>query len=365
MGIRHWALSMKTWGTGLMRVIQALLTPPLSLRSPIRGQRNNAGHSTRRVRRDAPVSDQVAVKLGQHRLPLVSRVLGLAPNRCVSTHPTGAAGALCLGVVAFLAGAFLLTGCETQPTINAPASNLPSYEELAPQHNANAALLEQMWSRCTIAMRWEDAEGKQHHQQAEGLFIFRGERDIALKISKIDAVNLFWFGSNDNQYWLIDEYNQPTTTYVGSHNKYRSDLPIKLPVSDLLQLIAVRPIAEEGRVESRDGLITLLPKDQPIRLYLDPQTKQPVKSEVLNENGQVEATCFMHNPQRLDVPGVNSLQDPFIATRFVVSTPSESGSMTLAIDDMQTSRVSDVQFDLGRLKKAFPTERTVNLNATE
>jgi len=254
-----------------------------------------------------------------------------------------------------------LSACKTTPSPAVPDLALPSYQDLATRHNANAALLKQMWSRCTIAMRWEE-NGQRHHQQAEGLFIFRGQRDIALKISKLDTVNLFWFGSNDEQYWLIDEYNKPTTTYVGTHAQSQLRLPIQLPVTDFLQLAAVRPIAESGRVESVDGLIVLIPDDQPIRLYFDPQKRQPVKTEVLDENGQVEATCLMHNLERLDVPNVSPLDDPFIATRFVITTPDDAGSMTLAIDDMQVNRVANVQFDLSRLMKAFPTDRVVDLD---
>lgn len=271
-----------------------------------------------------------------------------------------------LSVLYFTATILFGAGCEStqqaSPRGNQP---LPPYAKLAEAHNANAALLQQMWSRCTIAMRWTDEDGHLNHQQAEGLFIFRGERDIALKISKIDAVNLFWFGSNSEKYWLIDLYNDPKTTYVGSHTNPRQALPIKLPVSSMLQLVAVRPIAETGAVSEENGLIVLSPTDQPIRLYLDPEHQMPVKTEVLDKHGFVEATCFMHSFERLDVEGVSSLADPFVATRFVVTTPADSGSMTLVLDDMQTSKVSDIQFDLERLKKAFPTERMIDLDVAE
>jgi len=261
---------------------------------------------------------------------------------------------------------FLFTGCETTPQANRSNSTpLPSYEKLAKAHNENTALLAQMWSRCTIAMRWEDENGNFNHQQAEGLFIFRGERDIALKVSKLDAVNLFWFGSNAKKYWLIDLYSDPKTTYVGSHTNHRKSLPIKLPVSDMLQLAAVRPVAKTGTVSEENGLLVLSPTGQSIRLYLDPEHHIPVKTEVLDKNGLVEATCFMHSFERLDVEGVSSLDDPLVATRFVVTTPADSGSMTLVLDDMQTSKVSDVQFDLERLKKAFPTQRMVDLDAID
>ncbi len=200
----------------------------------------------------------------------------------------------------------------------APDTELPSWQTLSDQYNGRIDKLEYLAARGTISLRWRDEHGQQHSEP-------QGELDLWLHLPASTALSIdklgqryFWIGSDDEQFWMFDLAEEPTTLFVGRHDDFiASRTPIGLHPLTMLDLLGLTRLADKAGAArlSADGNSIVVQLDGPsgrVDIHLDPQTRLPVRSQARDEAGEVVMTCEMRDYKPAFLPGTMVLQHPMV-----------------------------------------------------
>jgi hypothetical protein len=250
-----------------------------------------------------------------------------APTRSTLTSLQAAVLCATLGVA-------MLHGCvaprQAQPVAAPPGdaeAGIP-YAELAAAFNARVALLDRLWSRTRVEVRWVDAEGKPRFDAGEGYLIYALPSRVALSVGKMGQTGL-WAGADEQRYWLLDVQADPSQAWFGRHNRLGAvppaDFPLAVAPHDLPRLLGVTPLPTQPPIEPvvvhEQGIYTLLLAGQRTRLTLDAVTLMPLSVALLDDAGRVLIQSQLSSPQPVRIRGLGSADWPLISGRARVTVP--------------------------------------------
>lgn len=283
-----------------------------------------------------------------------------------------------------------LPGCTTPAADPAPLT-LPSYRELADQHNRRIAPIKRLWASTVVEARWEDDKGKRRFEQGEGVLILDLPHKSAMTIGKVGNTKL-WVGSNEKHFWMFDELDGRKLYWgtldgaaadgagaggaAGDKPKQASPLPIQ-PV-DVPKLLAILPLplgdAAAPSVKwqvitqpnGKHGCYVAQAAGQPIRYYFDAATRLPRRVELLDAKGAVALVADLSGQEQVELE--DSASGPTIAGRAEVNWPGSATKMNLVLhlSDVTTARrkIKAEAFDLKLLTETvFKPEQVVQVVA--
>lgn len=272
----------------------------------------------------------------------------------------------------------VLTGCET--TGNGPRIvhevDAPDYAELAAAHNERVAMLQQLYSRGVLEVRWRDDTGVQKREPQVDLDLyFMPQRRTAFRASKVGEIYL-WLGSDAQQFWVFDMTGEERVLFHAAHDIYggesgEASMPHPLLIRDLMGLVSLPEREGESPMEyspERDAWMAVAPASSGrgwIRLYFDRSSSLPKRAEALMRGEQVIFTSEIGRYRRATQDGMSAVRFPWMPTLVDVTAEDVAegvsridvkialASPTGRVDDQPMDRV----FDLDRLKHALRPER--------
>ena len=252
-------------------------------------------------------------------------------------------------------------------------SAVPTYRELVERYNRNIAMLDRIWARTTVQVRWLDEQGKQLLEEGEGLLLFVRPFQVALTVGKLGRTGV-WAGSNQKQYWLFDR--QDDVVYIGTRNRATTwqDWGLPLPITPsvvpyLLGLIELDPDPTllPPVVERLDGYYLIEPPDLGVRLLLDPQSARPVRIDLTDQEGYSVVVCRLSDLEPVKIEKLERVQWPLMASHVELFVPGRAVGMTIDLRSLcdggrNRRKIKDKAFDFDALVKAHKPCEVVELN---
>jgi len=251
---------------------------------------------------------------------------------------------------------------------------VPEYAVVAGAYNARVARLERLRANTSLVIHAKSSEGKRLNEQVEANLQFVLPRSVALRIDKVGQT-VFYLGSNDERYWWMD-LTDNKIAMVGIHEKATAEkaAAFGLPVHplDLLELLGVIPMPGVGEggapvVEwSRDGRRLGITTDQrwggSRRIFMDPETYDPMRIELLDGMGNVAVAAALSRYQSVDVDG-DARARARIAGRLDIEAPGRETTVIMSVYDPENSgHMKQTPFDLEALLRAYGVKDVVDID---
>jgi hypothetical protein len=291
------------------------------------------------------------------------------------TRCLAAAGVMCVGA---------LFGCdhskvkgEGPPVAPVARGPVPAYAQVAGVYNARVRRLERLACPVGVVVHGRDDRGNALREQVEGNLQLALPANVALRLDKVSQT-VFYLGSNETKYWWFD-LTGDKTALVGSHEKATPEAVASfgLPVHplDLLEVLAIKPIpdpnAEQAThamlVWSKDGkyLGLTLPGrwGGERRFWLDPQTFDPVRVELIDKAGVLAVAGALSKYAQVEVASDTTVH-PWMATQFDVELPAQQATAVLTLvrpvnpGESQRAKL----FDLDGLLKYYKIQKVVDID---
>lgn len=282
----------------------------------------------------------------------------------------------------------LLSGCAAQmPTPPAPrpqveATGLPSYEEVVEGYNQRIAGLPRLWARTVGRIWYPDEDGRTRTEQVEGHLQYIAPDRLLLNFDKVSQTYGL-MGSNEERYWWI-ELDRERRAYVGDHARVTperiEELGMPIYPRDVIDLLGITPLPVERPSTSvawnqdRRALIVTTPSRVTSeagglgtlqRLWIDPQSFEPRRIEMLDADGGVRVVSDLSKYERVSVPGGGpEVPRPGVPGEIVVATADERTQMRLRIYAPQASedRPRAAVFDLEQLLRRYRIREVISLD---
>jgi hypothetical protein len=284
-----------------------------------------------------------------------------------------------------LATAFLLllflASCEsTKPkTGEAPIVRgpVPAYAAVANAYNARVTRLEKVAAGASVVVDYKDDKGKPSSGQLESNVQLALPASVGVRLDKVSQP-IFYLGSNDSRYWWF-ELSDEKTALLGSHDKAtpESVAAFGLPVHplDLLEIFAIKPIPHPDSEQathaalawSKDGRLlglTLPGRWQgQRRLWLDPDSYDPVRVELLDRSGRTAASALLSRYEPVEVIG-NTRVHPRMATDFQIDLPAQQAHVALRLSGLKNPGEAQKPglFDLDFLLKYYKIQKVIDID---
>jgi outer membrane lipoprotein-sorting protein len=279
---------------------------------------------------------------------------------------------VCAGLVCLLA----LAGCATQREEPADPpivrTELPKAEDVVTRYNERVRRLERVRGTLSVVIKAVNASGKKIDEQVEGNLMISLPKSLALRLDKFGET-IFYMGSNDALYWWIEVADKPVAV-KGRHEfaTARSAEALGVPVHplDLLELLGIitldESIAADNLAWSADG--RALQVTTPVRwgsrrLWLNPDSLEPERIELLDAEGDVTITSRLSRYTRVPVDG-DAIVNARMATRYDILTPDGKTSLAITLPGPQNPGESmrARAFDFDMLLKAYRVAKTIDLD---
>lgn len=289
--------------------------------------------------------------------------------------------ALRTGVVFLGCAAMAVTvGCQspdggtrfTRPEV------VPSYTETAARFNARVERLDRVWASAVVTIRTPKESGGTRIDQAEGYLQIEQPDKTSLSIMKLGET-YFYMGSDEVGYWWLDlsDSDRKIALY-GRHDEATPEVVVELglPVHprELLDLFALTELptrteqtgglTSPGTVEwddQRGMLAVTVPAEWGTRrLWLDPITMAPQRTELRDARGRARATCDMARYTSVPVRGDGRVP-PKMASQYRVEFPAEQASATLELYGTTNKPISPRAFDFENLIESYGVDEVILL----
>ncbi|MBI1367452.1 MAG: hypothetical protein GC162_02235 [Planctomycetes bacterium] len=260
----------------------------------------------------------------------------------------------------------MLGACEPKKKPDdLPPISPQSLPALRQKFNARAAMIDQVWSRAIVELRWVDDKNKSHFEQGDGPLIIRKPDDLALAVGKLGNT-LFWIGSNREQFWMFDltgGNDQPHVAYVGKHADVGKPgmkaMPLPIHPRQLIELLGVTPIGDGDRMSVVDHRVVV--ERAGSRMILDAPSALPSHIELLDPAGEPIVSAELSAFAPLQKANIGPGGWPSIATRLLITLADRDASMSINLDSPTNGRardqVHDAQFDFDQLVNALKPDR--------
>ncbi len=274
----------------------------------------------------------------------------------------------------------LLSACTPAPVIR-PSAPPVRYLELATAYNRNVAMMDQLWARADIEMRWQQ-NGKRQRETGEGHLMLMPPDKVALSLGKLGQT-LFWAGCDAHEYWLFDLRDEGVV-HVGRHANFdprRIDvLPIPVRPLDVTKLLGLvyLPLSSAERdtvlvgVDGSDWVIDL--PQQQLSLSIDPATFTARSVRLMDKAGNIVVASELREPVRVEIQNLPPAKSPRLPSVMTIRVPrltsdsktDDPGQLTLQLkgltDGRDDDRIRPRQFDLAALYRAHKPKHIVDLD---
>ncbi|QNN23707.1 hypothetical protein HED60_15985 [Planctomycetales bacterium ZRK34] len=275
----------------------------------------------------------------------------------------------------------VLIGCQSTPKTNEPVH--VDVDALREAQNRRVAMIDQIWSRSVLEVRWTDTDGDKHYEQGDGPLIIRKPAELALAVGKLGETFL-WLGADGERYWLFDLHppnDQPKTAYLGRFDQFTEQAAAKLPIpirpDRLISLLGITPLPaanEQSPIPLTDDTSAtfMIPQGNALdgpRMYLriDAASSLPSHVTVVDELGRILLHARLDQYEPLKRDGAPPGAWPALPTRITVTSEQYDATLTLHLDSptdgKARDKVKDAQFDFDTLVKMLRPEKIESLDA--
>jgi hypothetical protein len=253
----------------------------------------------------------------------------------------------------------------------------PSYATVATAYNARVVRLEKLACPASVVVHYKDGKGNPLSEQVEANVQVALPASVAVRLDKVGQT-VFYLGSNDTRYWWFDLTDEKTAL-VGLHEKATPEAVASfgLPVHplDLLEVFAIKPIPPAGTEQathaalawSKDGhyLGLTLPGrwGGQRRFWLDPESFDPVRVELLDKNGVFAVSAALSRYLKVDVNGDTTVH-PRMASDFQVDLPRQQATVSLRLAGPQNPGEAQKAklFDVDALIKYYRIQKVYDID---
>jgi hypothetical protein len=277
--------------------------------------------------------------------------------------------------------AVLTAGCESTQKHggNAPIAHgpTPPYATVAAAYNARVNRLERIACPGAIIFQGHNDKGEAIHEQLECNLQIALPASVALRMDKVSQT-VFYLGSNPTHYWWFDLTGEKTGLF-GKHDSATLERvsAFGLPVHplDFLEVLAISPIpgpdSEQAThaklVWSGDGrsLGLTLPGRWAgqRRFWLDPNTYEPSRVDLLDKAGKVVLTAQLSRFVEVEVSG-DARVHPRMPSQLDVDVPSQNASAVITLPHPKNPGEAQKPklFDLSALLQYYRIQKTIDLD---
>ena len=272
-----------------------------------------------------------------------------------------------------------LPACKTASRAPDDAPPLPTYQHIAETQNDRVDQLPRLWARTIVSIRYVDEHDKSHYDQGDGHFMRLDFDKVALDVGKVGEV-IFWFGANEDLYWLFDLSNPDhTVAYVGQHalvtldKAARASLPIPpleyVTLCGLAALPAEAPASTIAATTSGSVQLDLVDRGFSWRYVFDPVSLLPTRISILDAEGRPVITSDLSQYRSVDLTGVG-IDQPRAPGRIAVAHLPTQTSITITIDGdiidgKRANKPSPAAFDFETLVHALAPDEVIDLDKPE
>lgn len=273
----------------------------------------------------------------------------------------------------------IVTACKTTPPAGMPAAPLPAYESIAQAQNQRVERLGRLWARTIVSLRYDDEKGNARYEQGDGHLQRLDFHDVALDVGKLGQV-LFWFGANQDLYWLFDLSDPDhTVAYVGQHalvtldKAARASFPIPpveyVALAGLTAIPEQAPAATIARDDDDRVVLDVADRGFSWRYHFDPVTLLPMKISMLDAESRPVITADLSEYRTVDLTGVG-VDQPSAPARIAISHLPTQTSITLTIDGdiidgRRSGKPKPAAFDFDVLRNALNPDEVIDLDKPE
>lgn len=305
-------------------------------------------------------------------------------NRCCAWI---AAASVVVAVMAGCRSGAQQAGSGRTPPVPTVRGKLPQYSTVAEAYNQRVAPLERVWTRGTVRVWYPDEQGEQQVEQLEIHFQFIRPARMLLTLEKATET-VAVLGSNETQYWWI-ELGKEKKAFVGEHARANTarvaELGLPVHPLDLVEVMGITPLptvwsaTSPGEAPhmrwSDDGtslLVTVLGRNGPRRLWLDPVTYEPSRIELMGRSMKPVVTAELASFEKVEArPDPNG---PVISgrlpTRIMAAIDRENEGtkehvrMRLTLGDAEVSgkRPKAGAFNFENLVRSYGVQETIQLD---
>ena len=280
------------------------------------------------------------------------------------------------GLALLAAVALCSPGCRSGGVAAEPRGPLPSYDDVVERFNERTDLLERMWARAVISLRYVDVEGDRRSEQGDGHFQRRDADKLAISVGKLGET-LFWLGADERRYWIFDlTTSDHTVCYVGRHDLLTLEKArragLTIPPHQYLRLAGLSPLppepddAELGWTE--EGLVRVTVDDRGAlwRLDLDPLTLEPAGVVLLSVAGEPALISELTEYQTVDLSD-RGIGEPRAPGKVRISHPASETEISVTIDGriidgVRANKPKPRTFDFDVLLRAFAPDEVIDLD---
>ena len=252
-----------------------------------------------------------------------------------------------------------LTGCGSTPQVTVPLAYqkppqaMPTYRQLAVDHNKHVAGLSRVWSKVNIDVTYRDEDGKTKKESGdESTLMIALPQNVALSFGKFGLGTLLWAGSDEQHFWFFDLIGEKSMLF-GSHASLNHvnirNLPLQVRPADIPMLLGLLPLDPDAQstVGWERGYLTIQPNNGPVKMLIDPVSHAVRQVIIFSPNGRPAVVSTLNKLYALPLAGSNDTAKLHLSIR--VDVPAE-GFVMLA----KLSQVTDAKPGESRAKdKAF------------
>ncbi len=281
--------------------------------------------------------------------------------------------ALLLGVVL---GVALAGGCRNGKVVGEGAGEpAPPYEAVESSYNERVERLSRLWARAVVSMRYRDVEGDRRYEQGDGHFQRLDGDKLALSVGKLGET-LFWFGADEERYWLFDLTSEREVAYVGRHElltrekAQRASLPVPphqfLTLAGLSALPEKPAVAQTGRAKGGGVEVRVEEDGRFWRYVLDPVSMLPESVELLDASGEAVLVSELSEYATVDLTG-EGYDEPRAPGRIRIAHPASETEILVTIDGdmidgLRSGKPREMAFDFDVLVGALGPDDVIDLD---
>lgn len=252
-----------------------------------------------------------------------------------------------------------LWGCDSTPKVvtpqayQKPPAQMPTYHQLAVDHNQHVAGLSRLWTKANIDVTYRNDEGKIKHESGdESTLMIELPQNVALSFGKFGLGTLMWAGCDDQHFWFFDLVGEKSMLY-GSNASLSQvsirNLPLQVRPVDIPMLLGLLPLDPnaQGNVGWERGYFTAQPNNGPVKFLFDPISHAVRQVIIFSPSGFPAVVSTLNGSYALPLAGSN--QVAYIHQSVRVDVPSEGFTMLAKF-----TQLTDAKPGMDRAKdKAF------------
>ena len=220
----------------------------------------------------------------------------------------------------------------------------------------------------TVELRWEDDSGD-HFQNADIECVIQQPASSAFRIDKAGTI-IFWFGSDQQRYWLFDDTGDDTVLWTRPHPapgavETQNTLILPVPPLSLLDMLGLTPLeaaSPEGflsRNEAGALIAECVGRAGQLRVTIDPNTMLATTIELLDDTGEPRIRSRLDRFVRAEILGELEVSWPSFPTLINVEDLKGTTAIRLGLEDPTTDlseQPLDVLFNLDTMKDVLPPD---------